>query len=350
MQGADADAPMREWRTALRVWRGDYIENRHVAHVAVVTADGRLVGAFNDPHRPTLVRSAAKPAQALAVLEAAPGLAKRLGSADLALMCASHSAEPEHLAKACEMMTRFGVTETDLVCGGHPSLSARVNRHWIREGFEPGAVCSNCSGKHIGMAAAAIEMTGTPCRYEASDHPLQQRVRQVLCELTDLAPEQIGWAVDGCHLPTPAMPLSRLARLYARLAESADVAPQHAEADPRVQRLATIYRSMSGHPQLVAGNERFCTRLMQAAGGALIGKVGAEGVYAVGLRARPGRPALGMAVKVEDGHGVVVETLVCAALRHWQAMPSGLEDIEKPRLLNTAGAVIGRMEPRLAFD
>lgn len=82
---------------AATLYRGEVIENRHSAHVAIVDANGRLLHSFGDPHRVTLPRSAAKPAQALAVIET--GALERFGftEEDLALMCASHSSEPRHI-------------------------------------------------------------------------------------------------------------------------------------------------------------------------------------------------------------------------------------------------------------
>lgn len=105
---------------AATVYRGEAIENTHIAHVAVVQADGRLLYSFGDPSRITLVRSAAKPAQALAVLET--GALERFGfdEADLALMCASHSSEPRHIERARRMLAKAQVSEADLRCGGHP--------------------------------------------------------------------------------------------------------------------------------------------------------------------------------------------------------------------------------------
>ena len=50
-------------------YRGNAVENTHLAHVAVVDADGTLLHRFGDPQRITLPRSAIKPIQALTVLE-----------------------------------------------------------------------------------------------------------------------------------------------------------------------------------------------------------------------------------------------------------------------------------------
>jgi L-asparaginase II len=140
---------------AATTYRGEAIENTHIAHVAVVDARGRLLYAFGDPTRMTLARSAAKPAQALAVLET--GALERFGfeEADLALMCGSHNGEERHIERARQMIAKAHASEADLRCGGHPPISEAVYRSWIKRDFTPGAVCSNCSGKHAGMLAGA---------------------------------------------------------------------------------------------------------------------------------------------------------------------------------------------------
>src|SRR6478735_12341027 len=143
---------------AATVYRGHSVENTHRAHVAVVDSNGRLLYSFGDPSRVTLARSAAKPAQALAVLET--GALERFGfdDADLALMCASHSSEERHIERAHAMLGKAHASEADLRCGGHPAISDAVYRNWIRRDFTPTPVCSNCSGKHAGMLAAARAM------------------------------------------------------------------------------------------------------------------------------------------------------------------------------------------------
>src|ERR1700760_1719529 len=128
---------------AATLYRGDVIENTHAAHVAVVDAHGRLVHSFGDPHRVTLPRSAAKPAQALAVIET--GALERFGftDEDLALICGSHSSEPRHIERALAMLGKSQTSESDLRCGGHPPISDAVFKDWIRRDFTPTAACSN---------------------------------------------------------------------------------------------------------------------------------------------------------------------------------------------------------------
>jgi len=220
---------------AATVYRGESVENTHAAHVAVVDETGRLVASFGNPHRVTLARSAAKPAQALAVLET--GALERFGfdEADLALMCASHSSEERHIERTRAMLAKAGASEADLRCGGHPPISEAVYKDWIRRGFTPGPACSNCSGKHAGMLAGARSIGAALADYHLPEHPLQVRVKRTVARVLDLPDDGVQWAIDGCNLPTPAFPLDRLARLYAKLAA----------AQPDTSPLARIYRAMT---------------------------------------------------------------------------------------------------------
>jgi L-asparaginase II len=347
---------------AATVYRGDAIENTHVAHVAVVDADGRLLLSFGDPLRMTLARSAAKPAQALAVIET--GALERFGfdPADLALMCASHSSEPRHIERVRQMLAKAQVSEADLRCGGHPPISDAVYREWLRRDFTPGAVCSNCSGKHAGMLAGARAIGATPGGYEQAEHPLQVRVKQTVADVCDLPADAVQWAIDGCNLPTPAFPLDRLARLYAKLAAAADdeSAAAASSASLRTAALARIYRAMTTYPELVGGEGRFCTALMQSFDGALVGKVGADGSYAIGVRASAqttrwgARGALGIAAKVEDGNATILYAVVAELLAQLQLGSSGqrtaLEAFRAPRMVNTMGVETGRIGFSLALD
>ena len=61
--------------------------------------------------------------------------------------------------------------------------------------------------------------------------------------------------------------------------------------------IATLRRDLHAHPELVAGSGRLETDLGQATNGAVIAKVGADGIYCAALP----WAGLGVALKVEDG-------------------------------------------------
>ena len=65
---------------------------------------------------------------------------------------------------------------------------------------------------------------------------------------------------------------------------------------------------MTNYPEMVAGEGRLCTDLMEHTAGRLFAKAGAEGLYCVGV---PGAE-LGVVLKVEDGSGRAVAPAVLA--------------------------------------
>ncbi|WP_244813991.1 asparaginase [Caballeronia sp. Lep1P3] len=326
---------------AATLYRGNAVENTHAAHVAVVDENGRLLHSFGNPHRVTLPRSAAKPAQAFAVMET--GALERFGfdDADLALMCGSHSSEPRHIERARAMLAKADVSEDDLRCGGHPPISDAVYKDWIRRDFTPTPVCSNCSGKHAGMLAGAKAIGAPLDGYHLPEHPLQARVKRTMAHAVDLSSDDVQWAIDGCNLPTPAFALDRLARLYMKIAAAPEDTP-----------LGRIHRAMTSHPELVAGEGRFCTLLMRAFGGALVAKTGADASYAIGVRRPEG--ALGIAVKVEDGNLAVLHAVVAHALDLLgigsAEQRRALDDFRNPPMRNTMGVTTGRLDVTLTLD
>jgi L-asparaginase II len=105
---------------------------------------------------------------------------------------------------------------------------------------------------------------------------------------------------------------------------------------------------MGRAPEMVAGPGRFTTRLIQATGGRVIGKEGAEGLYAVAVR---GPVALGLALKVADGGERCRDGAVLDLLRLTGCLSAaelgGLEDLHRPERRNHRGIVVGRIEPDL---
>lgn len=334
--------------------RGGVVENRHGVHAAVVDANGHLIYAVGDPSRLTLARSAAKPAQALAIVETGALEQFNLDDADLALMCASHSSEERHITRARSMLSKVNAQEEDLRCGGHPPLSKVVNRAWIKADFTPTPICSNCSGKHAGMVAGTKAL-GTDVRtYHLPTHPMQVRVRRAVDEICGLGEDGSIWGLDGCNLPAPAFPLHCLGRMYAEFAAAASIEPSSAaELPPRTQALSRVFKAMSRYPEFVAGDDRFCTILMREFQGSLIGKLGADGCYGIGVQdsewtKRLGAEgAIGIAVKIEDGNIDMLYAAVAEILEQLQigdpGMRHGLSGFHCPEIKNTVGVVTGKV-------
>ncbi|KAH6865654.1 L-asparaginase II [Alternaria rosae] len=338
-------------------YRGGIIENRHSVHAVVVDASGKPLYTVGDYKRMTLARSSTKPIQTLAILET--GAAERFDydDADVALMCASHSSEPRHIERARAMLKKTGEKEEVLTCGGHPAQNPAVNRAWIKEDYTPTAICNNCSGKHVGMVAGAVCLGATAHDYYLHEHPMQQRVYRAVEDVSGLTKKEVLWTVDGCNLPTPAMPLPNLALMFARLADAADLSddPTKTTLDQRTRYLALIHKCMASYPGLVAGEGRFDTALMTPYSGQVVGKIGADACYAVAVRASPdanlagiNHGAIGIAVKVEDGN---LDVLYAAVMEILEQLNIGSSEVRRsldgwryPKIVNTAGAVTGGYE------
>jgi len=300
-------------------YRGSILESRHRVHVAVVDGSGRLVASAGDPDYTTFWRSAAKPFQALPLVE--DGVVERFGLTrqDLALACASHSSEPGQVALVREFLQRVGCSERDLMCGAHRPLADPVAKDYETRGVRLTAVYSNCSGKHTGMLALA-KHHGWPTEFYARvEHPVQQRCLKSVSAYTDMRAKDIGVAVDGCGVACFALPLRNMALAYTRIPSA-------------------ILEAMVVHPELIAGEGRPCTEMMRAHPGRVVAKVGAEGVYSASLI----REELGVTLKVEDGHSLASALAIAAVLAELglQPQPAGL--LKKP-ITNSRGETVGEM-------
>ncbi|KAH7197775.1 L-asparaginase II [Fusarium flagelliforme] len=300
--------------------RGGIIENTHGVHIAVTDTRGNVLFSAGNPSRMTLSRSAAKPAQAVAVIET--GAMEKYGfdDVDLALMCASHNSEDFHISRAKNMLSKIKAEEKDLQCGGHPAVSEEVNRSWIKAGFEPTGICNNCSGKHVAMMAGAEALGVEVLNYHELDHPMQREVKRVVEELS-LDPKQVKWGVDGCNLPAPAYPLYDMGCTFAIFAAAADdVEKSESSTTQRIRNLARVFNAMAQHSEQVGGTGRFCTNLMHSYKGQLFGKVGADACYGLGIRESEdtrrlgAKGPLGIAVKIEDGSLEILYAVVAEVL------------------------------------
>ncbi|KAJ0124345.1 hypothetical protein J7T55_005683 [Diaporthe amygdali] len=338
--------------------RGGIVENRHGVHAAVVDADGKLLYAVGNPSRLTLARSAAKPAQALAALETPDFARFGFDEADLSLMCASHSSEDRHIQRARSMLAKVGASESDLQCGGHPSISPNINRSWIQADFEPTGVYNNCSGKHAAMLGGGLALGAGFADYHLPEHPIQVKVKKVVEDLSGLSEEDVKWGIDGCNLPAPGLPLCSMGLMYAKFAGAADtVASEKSSAPERTRHMARIFNAMASYPEMVGGEGRFCTLLMETFGRSLIGKLGADGCYGVGIRTSEYIKqlgvdgAIGIAVKIEDGSEEILYAVVTEILEQLnigkQEMRQKLAAFHHLRRLNTMGIVTGKVS--LAF-
>jgi L-asparaginase II len=334
--------------------RGECVESAHRGALAVLDADGACVLALGDIHRPIFPRSAVKVLQALPLLESGAADALQLGDAELALACASHNGEPAHVATAAGMLAKAGVDVQALECGAHWPYREAFQREMAARGETPSALHNNCSGKHAGFVCLACHMSGKSTDggalrafakgYVQAGHAVMREVRHALQSSTGWDLSITPQGIDGCSIPTYAIPLQHLALAFARVGTGNRLSEGHARAARRLRR------AVAKAPFMVGGTDRFDTRVMQRLGERVFCKVGAEAVYCAALPAQ----GLGVALKIDDGNTArAAEVVMAALIEAYVALDDGeagfMRSLSDVPLKNWNGIEVGSLRASAAL-
>ena len=327
----------------VEVLRGSLVESRHTGAVAVFDPDGKAVLVLGDVDRPVFPRSAVKAIQALPLVESGAADAFGFGNKELALACASHSGEPQHVGLAARMLAKASLDEHALECGAHWPSNHEAMLALARRGDKPSALHNNCSGKHSGFLCGCRHMRIAHAGYIEPDHPYQQVIRRTMEEVTGAGHGEGYRGIDGCSIPTYAVPLKSLAIGFARMTTGKGLAADRAAAARR------LLAACMAEPFYVSGSGKTDLRLMQAAPGRIFVKTGAEAVYCGAVP----ELGLGIAIKCDDGQGRASEVAVAVVLstlfRDDGGVQAALGDLAEPALRNWNGMHVGELKPAEAL-
>ena len=279
--------------------RGDMVESVHHGHAVICDDRGGIVEAWGDLGTVIFPRSSCKMIQALPLVES--GAAAGLGDAQLALACASHQGQPAHVGLVSRWLGDLGLGDADLRCGTHMPYDEASRNALIREHASPCQMHNNCSGKHTGFLTLNRHLGGG-AEYVETDHPVQRAVKAAFEEVTN--EPSPGHMTDGCSAPNFATSVAGLARAMGFFAGAREGGGARADAAAR------LVGAMTAHPDLVAGDGRACTELMEAMGGRVAIKTGAEGVFVAILP----EARRGVALKILDGNARGAEAAIAALL------------------------------------
>ena len=328
----------------VEVTRGGAVESRHRGAFAVVDTEGRVVLSAGAVATPVFPRSTIKPIQALALLESGAADAFGLSDAELALACASHNGEPDQVATVTAWLGRLGLGAGDLECGGHAPKHAPSAEALAAAGQAADARHDNCSGKHAGFLTLARQLDAPTRGYIDFAHPVQQRILGVLEQMTgldDLTAQPRG--IDGCGIPTIALPLGNLALALARFGEPDD------QPDRRQDACRRLLQAVANQPRMIAGTHRVDTAIAQALGTRCLAKAGAEGVHGAVLPDL----GLGLALKIDDGAGRAAEVVLLRLLDRLQLLDGApgkaLAGYAPPAVTARDGRQVGEIRPMADF-
>lgn len=324
----------------IHVTRGPLVESLHRGDVAVVNIQGELLHYVGDPYKVTYIRSAAKPLMALEVIKSGAAQQYGFSDAELAIMCASHYGEAFHRSTVESILQKLNLSMDHLLCGTTTSLNPQYALEFAATGQALNPSNNDCSGKHAGMLALCLINNYSLEDYPAAFHPLQQKLKRLVAQICGLPESEIVLGVDGCTVPVFGMPLYHMALGYARLAN-----PQYLEQSYQFAA-RRIYQAMNNHPEMIAGTQGFCTQLLANTHGKLVGKLGSEGIYCIGLKDRE----LGVAIKIEDGnHARAIPPATMQVLEDLQVLTreelSALQQFKVKPNLNNIQSPIGEIKP-----
>jgi L-asparaginase II len=330
---SDSEGEILPSPEGVRCTRGEVVESLHLVNAVVVTEEGREVAGHGDPDWITIYRSAAKPFQAIPLVE--DGVVDRFGitGSELAITAASHNGERRHVETVNAILEKVGFSSGSLKLGPLPPLRAEAAEEVFRSGESVTPVHNNCSGQHAAMLGLAKVRGWDPDTYLDPSHPLQERMIGVMERYTGVPRDQMATMPDGCGMVAFGVPLRAMARSFARLGvwSRTDEGP------------ARVLGAMADHPFMVGGTGRFCTALIQATGGRMIGKLGAEGVYGIALP----EEGLGIAVKVRDGGMRAGDAAAVRVLDQLGLLAEEegemLEAFRRSPIRNTLGEVVGQI-------
>ena len=311
----------------IEVVRGSFVESRHYCYAVVVDELGNIVHQYGDGRLLTSPRSAIKFLQALPLVESGAAEAFHLRSEQIALACSSHNGEDRHIQLLETWMKESGIPESWFHCGPHLPYYEPAAHQWICSGRTLTAKLNNCSGKHLGMMTTALHLNEDAPSYFDYQHPRQKYLRKLLTEASGFDHETAPWGVDGCGIPTYALPLTNMAQGMAYL-----IRPHKVSKDLQ-QACQVILQAVKDHPYYVAGTNDFNTTIIEKTKGQSVIKVGAEGVYC-GVLPEKG---LAFALKCLDGNIRASEPATAWLLKKW----GGLEEHVFPPIKNTLGEPVG---------
>ncbi|MEG3616865.1 asparaginase [Magnetovibrio sp. PR-2] len=323
--------------------RGGFVECRYRGACAVVNVKGEILQSWGDVGQNVFPRSSLKPLQAIPLIETGAADAFNVSAQEIALACASHNSEHDHVRHVQAWLARVGLGVDDLECGHCEAITLDVTKSMARDGEDFTRAHNNCSGKHAGFLTTALHLGEDTKNYIKPDHPVQQRITRTVEEMTGSDLSRVPQSADGCGIPVFAFPLSALAQGMASM-----IAPSVGGAE----RMASTHRvlsAMAAHPHLVAGTGRFDTRVMETTKGEILVKGGADGVH---IAMVPGA-GLAIALKIDDGTiraseqamGFVLDQL---GLLSGEARDGVADLIEKP-ILNTIDERVGELRGSEAF-
>ncbi len=306
-------------------------EQEHYGFIKVLNTEKVLFAVGDAENTVFYQRSCAKPLQASLLVDFKIADYYNLTQEEIAVSCASHVGEAEHVEVIKNYLNKIECTKDELLCGIQQPIGISAREDLIKQDKKPDILQNNCSGKHTFMLAACQKYAWDKASYPQQSHTLQMKILEKIKELCQTNKE-LPVTKDGCGAPIWATTLDELGKGYLNLF-----------TNPKYSKIKEAFQN---HPYLIGGKGRLDSEIINADKN-LIAKVGAGGLcVVVNLKKQEA-----LVVKSADAD-IKARTLITIFalldlgwLKDEQIQNSGLKQIFQTETTTLHGEIIGKAIP-----
>ena len=274
------------------ITRGKIIESIHTSKCIVKDYNYKTIFSTNNNNDLVYPRSAIKIFQAIPFIKSEAYKKFKLSKKQIAIACASHCGEPEHLKVLEEWINKINININLLKCGIHNPLNAKSSNKLLLSGIRPNQLHNNCAGKHLAMISGCLSKNMNVRKYLDMNHPYQRMIRNYLEYFTETKILNIQKGVDGCSAPQYAFPLKNLSIAMINIIK------HYKETKDHTREIRILLKAIEKYPQLTGSKSIYPSQLMTATNGKIFSKGGAEGVLLFAHKEK----SIGGVIKVNDGN------------------------------------------------
>lgn len=284
--------------TLIKYVRDGLVEEQHFGYIMVLNRVHVVDRVGECGNYPFYLRSCAKPLQAALLIDFGLDSAYDMSEDEIAFCCSSHTGEHCHVEIAKSLLQKFGLKESDLLCGVREPVSVAAREELLLNNKKPTVLHNHCSGKHLMMLGLCLMHNWDLKDYNNPEHPLQQLIKERIYDLCELRKEY-PVSTDGCGVPIYSMPLQNMGKGYLNLFCS--------------DEYVKIRNAFLNNPYIIGGEDRTDTKIIENSDN-LVAKVGAGGLCIVTNITTEEC----LVVKISDADIKAREYVTAAAIRNMQ--------------------------------
>ena len=199
------------------IQRGKIIESTHNAKCLVKDSTNKILFSTDNNKDFIFPRSSIKIFQAVPFMTSGASEMFNLNSKNIAISCASHCGESQHISVLKNWLKKSKISLKDLKCGSHNPININSSNKLLLSGKLPTTLHNNCAGKHLAMISGCLANKMSFNNYIDYNHPYQKLIRNSLEYFMGSSIHNNSIGIDGCGAPQYAFTIDCLANAMINL-------------------------------------------------------------------------------------------------------------------------------------